>query len=168
MQRSFRRAIEALSIEMILHVAFIVIVIGFQIYSLPSGPPLRSPLAQTISFELLGQTKYNVGTNPIFPEKLKASDGKKVTIFGFIAPFNDPQDLSKLLLMPTNGGCYFCAPADAAGVVLVRSSVKEMTWSGGAGVTFEGILHLTQSATADEEAQQFLFTLDEARVVIEN
>jgi len=52
-----------------------------------------------------------------------------------------------------------------AEVVLVRLLAKEMTWRAGGIITFQGILHLTQSATVDEEARQFFFTLDEAQVV---
>ena len=154
-----------MSKEMILLVALVALVIGFQFHSLSSGLPVASSSAAAISFELLGQTKYHDETNPIFPENLQNFDGKTVTISGFTAPFNDPQDLSKLLLMPTSGGCFFCAPPNAGAVVLVRRTAKKISWWVGGLVTFEGILRLTHSNTADEEARQFLFTLDEARVV---
>ena len=154
-----------MSKEMILLGTLVALGIGYQIHSLPSGPPLASPSAQAISFRLLGQTRHGGGSGPIFPEKLKACDGKTVTISGFTAPFDNPQDLSKLLLTPTGGGCYFCAVPNLNAVVLVKRPLKRMTWWGGGIVNFEGVLHLARPDTADEEARQFLFTLDDARIV---
>lgn len=142
--------------------------IGFQIHSLSSGPPVASSSAKAISFRLLGQTKFGDGIDPIFPEELKALDGKTTTISGFAAPFDDPQDLSKLLLTPTGGGCYFCAVPNLGGVVLVKCLSKSMTWWGGGPATFEGVLCLAQPNTADVDARQFLFTLDDARIVQNN
>lgn len=55
-----------------------------------------------------------------FPAWLDTLDGKRVTVAGFMAPFDQLDDLNVFMLMPSYVGCYFCAPPSFTQVVLVR------------------------------------------------
>jgi hypothetical protein len=55
-----------------------------------------------------------------YPAWLVALDGKPVSIAGFMAPFDQLDDLTVFMLMPSYVGCYFCAPPSFTQVLLVR------------------------------------------------
>ncbi len=62
-------------------------------------------------------------------------------------------------------GCFFCNPPEENGVVLVRRNAKASPLKYDSDtINIEGTLHLTGPDTKDEEAQQFLFTIDDASV----
>jgi|GEM_PF-1611073 len=106
--------------------------------------------------------------NPIleFPEELRKLDGKRVTIPGFLAPYMDPDNMTKLLLIKAPVGCFFCNPPQQNGVVLVRLAAKEKPINMDiVTITVEGTLHLIQPDCKDEEAQQFFFTIDDAKII---
>ena len=119
-----------------------------------------------IAFELLAKTITNEKPPPEFPTQLSALAGKRVRITGFLAPYNDPRKLSKLLLCRFPSGCFFCNPPNIADVVFVRRVPRDPPIKlDGQSVAFEGTLHLWSNDLAETNtARQFLFTLDDASV----
>lgn len=102
---------------------------------------------------------------PFFPEELRKLDGKRVSISGFITPYADPDNMTKMLLTKSPVGCYFCNPPEENGVVLVRLSAKEKPVNmDNPTISVEGTFHLVQPDSKDEEAAQFFFTIDDAKV----
>ena len=144
-----------------------VVVVGITYLTTPSlQPRIASSSSVAIPFSLLAKTTRNDEALPTYPADLLALDGHQVTISGFVTPYDDPQASTKLLLAQGGGGCYFCAPPRANGVVLVRRASKAPLplWKN-EPLTFEGTLHLAHAESTDEEARQFFFTLDEASMV---
>lgn len=120
--------------------------------------------AQELSFDLLAQTVLHENPPPEFPTLLRALAGKRVRITGFIAPYNDPQKMTELLLVRSPGGCYFCNPPEINTVVFVRRRPNDPPLDlDGQPMSFEGTLRLWRSDLQDADAsRQFLFTLDDA------
>lgn len=87
--------------------------------TLPPVPTTRHP-ENTIDFKLLAEAVPDENSNPIFPGALTLLDGKQVSIQGFMAPFDDLEDLTRFMLFSFPTGCNFCAPPSADQVVMVR------------------------------------------------
>jgi len=121
----------------------------------------------SLTFGLLGETVPNDKPPPSFPKKLTAMEGARVRIMGFPLPYNDPENLTKLILIRTPVGCFYCNPPNMNAVVFVRRRPKDSSFKlDGQPVTFEGTLHLWRSdLKEDDDAFQFLFTIDNATVV---
>ncbi len=128
----------------------------------PSQPP-ASALHQSLE-AARGPATEEV-QHPFFPEELKKLDGKKVSISGFITPYADPDNMTKMLLTKSPVGCFFCNPPEENGVVFIRLAAKEKPVSmDNPTITVEGTFHLVQPDCKDEEAAQFFFTIDDAKV----
>jgi len=152
--------------EIIHYLLYGGVIIGLAYLTLPRLPKAASRDSTAIPFSLLAETKRNEDGVPSYPTTLMALNGRRVTISGFATPYDNPEIAAKLLLTQCGSGCFFCAPPRANGVVLVRrtSNMPLLLWGNGP-LTFEGTLHLAHADSTDEEARQFLFTLDEAGVV---
>lgn len=59
-----------------------------------------------LKFNLLGSWTYTEGKTPI-PEKVRALDGKRVEITGFMMPINEPQRLTRFIVVQSLWGCCF-------------------------------------------------------------
>lgn len=59
-----------------------------------------------LKFNLLGGWTYQEGKTPI-PEKVRALDGKRVEITGFMMPINEPQRLTRFIVVQSLWGCCF-------------------------------------------------------------
>ena len=122
--------------------------------------------ASTITFALLEKTTFSNTPPPSFPAELSKLEGKRVRISGFVTPYDDPEQLMKMVLVKSPGGCFFCSPPSANAVVFVRRipgdpPLKNVTDM----VDVEGILHLWRTEMKkDDEAKGFFFTIDEAKV----
>lgn len=123
--------------------------------------------AQPLAFELLEKTKINVSMEPVFPAELHSLEGKPVRISGFMIPYDDPEQLAKLILVKTPGGCFFCTPPMPNSVVFVRRSAADPPLKFTTDqISFEGILHLRRpEMKKDDEAKGFFFTIDDARAI---
>tara|TARA_B100001093_G_scaffold70105_1_gene60596 strand:+ start:3206 stop:4963 length:1758 start_codon:yes stop_codon:yes gene_type:complete len=74
-----------------------------------------------IDFPFLGQAR------PIdlidlaleFPESLKKLDGQRVSMIGFMAPFDSLEDMRRCQIVPSYVGCTFCNPPNLRQVVYV-------------------------------------------------
>ncbi len=90
--------------------------------SLPTTAPIR------VSWKLLMDIEYKLQYYevvkvemyaPIFPEALKALDGKEVVVEGFVIPFDE--DISAMVALSANpyASCFFCGKASPASVMSV-------------------------------------------------
>lgn len=103
---------------------------------------------------------------PVYAEELTKLKGKRIRITGFVAPYQDPDNMKKVLLFNAATGCFFCNPPEENGIVLVRLADKEKPLNmDNDTITVEGTLHLLEPDSKDEEAKQFFYTIDEAKVV---
>ena len=102
----------------------------------------------------------------VFPAELKKFEGKRVRVSGFAVPYDDPEKMSKFLMLKAVVGCFFCAPPGENEVLFIRLGAKEKPPEiDGTKLTVEGTLHLKTPDSKDEEAKQFLFTIDDAKII---
>lgn len=66
----------------------------------------RAPSPITLKFNLLGGWTYTEGKTPI-PDKVRALDGKRVEVTGFMMPINEPQHLTRFIVVQSLWGCCF-------------------------------------------------------------
>ena len=121
--------------------------------------------AQEVKFGLLAQAVIKDNALPVFPDGLKKLEGTHVRISGFVMPYDDPKNLQKMILLETPGGCFFCSPPNINTVVFVRCTPQDRPREySPEPVVVEGTLHLWHAdMKEDDEARQFLFTIDDAK-----
>jgi hypothetical protein len=121
--------------------------------------------ARHLNFKLFLMTVCDENKPPVFPLKLLEYEGQRVSLSGFMAAYDDPLQMNKILLTESAASCYFCNPPDANGVVFIRLSPKEKPPHAETGnITVEGTLHLIRPGCKDQEAKQFLYTLENAKI----
>ena len=76
--------------------------------------------AMVMDFPMLGQARAGQGADPSFPQLLADQDGKQVAIIGFMAPYDQIDDMTHCMIMPSYVGCYFCTPPSLSQVVFAR------------------------------------------------
>ncbi len=101
-----------------------------------------------------------------YPAWLAALDGKRVAVAGFMAPFDQLDDLTVFMLMPSYVGCYFCAPPSFTQVLLVRQREEGRTSKRpfiDPPIRVTGVLRLYQpESTHAAHRDQFVYALDDA------
>jgi len=78
---------------------------------------LNWPLLDKVDVQVNEQRKDATITDP---KELKRCDGQRISIVGFMAPWQSVDDLSTFQLMPGYVGCYLCKPPSPTEVMLVR------------------------------------------------
>jgi hypothetical protein len=149
-------------------ITFILVLVGLGAFGACNQQ--KKPAASTVpevSFAQLAATVFNDEPPPVYPESLRKLEGQRIRLTGFVNPYDEPEKLTKLLLLQTPAGCYFCNPPPPTTVVFVRRPPTDPALNYGSDpMAFEGILHLWRADLAeDNEARNFLFILDEAKVV---
>jgi len=129
-----------------------------------STPPPAIPL---VDFKLLEKTQPDDNYHPVYPEALSRLDGTHIRIRGFMAPFDDLEDMSRFMLMGYPTGCNFCAPPSVNQVVLARQPdrLRPFPYIGGP-IEITGRLSLWKT-TSDDPAHRdeyFLYILEDVRV----
>ena len=118
---------------------------------------------QDLSSALLPETE---GGAVEYPAWLEALDGQRVAVAGFMAPFDQLDDLSVFMLMPSYVGCYFCAPPSFTQVLLVRQKEEDRARKRpfiDPPIRVTGVLRLYRPAsTHPAHRDQFVYALDEA------
>jgi hypothetical protein len=143
--------------------ATLIGILGLNVMATGAEPAPAAPVA--LSYEMLAKLDYKDDVPPVFPEELKKLEGKRVAISGFCLPYDDMERMWKFLMMEVSMECFYCSPP-GVGVLFVRLSLKENAPEMTAEkVSVQGIFHLRNPASKDEEANQFLFTIDEAKIV---
>ena len=74
-----------------------------------------------INFPLLGEARPTdlIDMALSFPESLMKLDGRKVSLVGFMAPFDSLDDMSRCMIVPSYVGCTFCSPPNKRQVVFI-------------------------------------------------
>jgi hypothetical protein len=68
--------------------------------------PAALPSPVKVKFNLLGGWKYVEGKTAV-PDKVRALDGKRVEIVGFMMPINEPTRLTRFIVVQSLWGCCF-------------------------------------------------------------
>lgn len=130
------------------------------------APPL-------LSFPFLDKANYEEKTDDLsvtYPNDMAALDGKKVSIAGFMTPFEKLDDMHQFLLMPSSGGCFFCQAPSLSQVVMVQQTAAP-----GASdklpfvqepIMVTATLHLYAKDSKNPAHQAgFIFALDDAQII---
>ena len=82
---------------------------------------LASDSIHVIDFPLLAKARPKdlIDMSLSFPEDLQKLDGQKVSLIGFMAPFDSLEDMSRCMIVPSYVGCTFCTPPNLRQVVFV-------------------------------------------------
>ena len=124
---------------------------------------LNWPLLDTVDVQVNEQRRDATIT---YPKELKRCDGRRISIVGFMAPWQSVDDLSTFQLMPGYVGCYLCKPPSPTEVMLVRQKQAGHPWPFAAdAVRVTGTLRLfTWESQHPAHQEDFMYALDEAEV----
>ncbi len=86
----------------------------------PKDEPAPADGNLTYNFTDLGKATRNADNTYAFPESITKSDGKTVSIRGFMVPYDSLEDMSVFMLMQVSSGCFFCEPPSLNQVVIVH------------------------------------------------
>lgn len=103
-----------------------------------------------------------------YPAALRELEGRQVTLIGFMAPYDNLNDMSRCMMVPSYVGCTFCSPPSLNQVVYVTQGEDE---SSGPYAFIEEPSHVTGTlrlSTTDSKheghAQGFLYSIENAVV----
>lgn len=125
-----------------------------------------------IDFPLLGEARPLdlINKELDFPEALIKLDGCRVSLVGFMAPYDSLEDMRRCMIVPSYVGCTFCSPPSLSQVVYVTQGNEEAA----AGRTYSfieqaslirGTLKLSLPGSAHEGQQQgFPYSIENAKV----
>lgn len=144
----------------------------------PANSP--APVAEAASpalldFKLLDHTllerRENKPPTVIFPPELTAEDNKRVSIIGFMAPFEEMDNMKRFMMLPSYVGCFFCSPPSFTQVLLVEQRSK------GDGklpfvndpIIVTGTLRLySKESQHPAHKAEFIYALDDAEITVYN
>ena len=95
----------------------------------PEGSKTGSPALPIVDFPLLGEARPVdlIDMKLEFPESLKNLDGLRVSLIGFMAPFDSLEDMSRCQIVPSYVGCNFCSPPNLRQVVYVTQGDPDVS-----------------------------------------
>ncbi len=135
-----------------------------------AGENAPGPLP-VIDFPLLDQARSLdlIDMELGFPESLRGLDGRRVGLVGFMAPFDDLNDMRRCMIVPSYVGCTFCSPPSLTQVVYVTqgdSSVPAAPYPFIEEPSYvSGILRLSLPGSDHEgQGQGFVYSLENAVV----
>ncbi|MFG0258511.1 MAG: DUF3299 domain-containing protein [Phycisphaerales bacterium JB043] len=104
-----------------------------------------------------------------FPDSLKALDGRRVSMVGFMAPFDSLSDMRRCMIVPSYVGCNFCSPPNLTQVVYVTQGSDEDSSTSypfiEAPSHVTGILRLSLPDSDHDGVQQgFVYSIENAVV----
>ena len=124
-----------------------------------------------IDFSLLGEAR------PIdlidlaleFPESLKKLNGQRVSIVGFMAPFDSLENMRRCQVVPSYVGCTFCSPPNLREVVFVTQGSEENSDKSYSFIEepsfVTGIFRISLPGSYHEGKKQgFVYSIEEAEV----
>lgn len=131
------------------------------------------PPATEVDWKFMDRTDVKVSDGVTdatirYPEEIKALDGKRVSIVGFMAPWQTLSDFTEFMFIPFEVGCVFCSPPPVTQVMLV----KQKRTKGGQvppfaprSITVTGTLRLfTYDSNHPAHQADFMYALDDAVV----
>ncbi len=98
---------------------------------------------------------------PVFPEAVKALNGKEVIIEGFVIPFDEEGEFLSLSYNPY-ASCFFCGKASPASVISMYLKDKRKRYKMDDFKKFKGTLHLNH-----DDPDEFYYILRNAKEVKE-
>jgi hypothetical protein len=145
-----------------IRIVIFLLVVAFQANAQKSTykgfPSLVWPKLYSVKFESATDAA-GAYEKPVFPENVKALDGKTVTLPGYIVPFENGMKSSHFMLssLPLNA-CFFCGVGGPETVVEVHT--KEVIPYTDRPMQVKGILRLN-----DKDPDKMMYVLEQAEVI---
>ena len=124
--------------------------------------PIRVEWAdlESIEYQMRYFKSYDVDMNtPVFDEKQKALDGKRIIITGFVIPLEENTELLSLSANPY-ASCFFCGNASPASVMSLYMKDSGKRYMVDDFKTFTGTLRLNY-----DNPDEFIYYLENAEEV---
>ena len=131
----------------------------------PDDPPM-------IDFPMLDEARRLdfIEAGLTFPESLKELDGRRVSLVGFMAPFDDLRNMRRCMILPSYVGCKFCSPPSVTQVVFVTQGRED---DSGVHRFIDAPCHVTGTLrlslperTHEGQRQGFMYSLEDAAVTV--
>jgi hypothetical protein len=123
-------------------------------------PAVRKTGVNELSWGLLLETTVDARTaRPGFHAHLKALDGLKVTLTGFMQPISDELDTGAFLLVEAPVGCWYCEMPEATGIILIELPADKTVPITRHLLKVTGTLELN-----DSDPENFFYTVKDAVV----
>jgi hypothetical protein len=117
---------------------------------------------ESIEYQMRYFKSYDVDMNtPVFDEKQKALDGKRIIITGFVIPLEENTELLSLSANPY-ASCFFCGNASPASVMSLYMKDSGKRYMVDDFKTFTGTLRLNY-----DNPDEFIYYLENAEEVSE-
>lgn len=124
-----------------------------------------------IDFKLLDQARqpdFDI-LKITYPPEIEKLEGKRVSIIGFMAPFESLEDMSTCILLPSYVGCFFCRPPSFTQVIFVHQhkeadGAKRPFIQSPSLVTGTLLTH-REGSTHPAHQMEFVYVLEDAEVV---
>jgi hypothetical protein len=120
-----------------------------------------------LTFSQLERVMPDENGHPVFPPGMRALDGERVRIQGFMSPYDSLQDMRRFMLFPFPTGCNFCAPPAVNQVVMVRQKEGQRRYGFvDAPILITGTLRLWREDSEDPAHAEdfFLFVMEDTEV----
>tara|TARA_B100000212_G_scaffold310236_1_gene261181 strand:+ start:3582 stop:5297 length:1716 start_codon:yes stop_codon:yes gene_type:complete len=136
-------------------------------------PKTASGSTSEITFPLLAEARPTdlIDMNLAFPESLEKLNGRRVSMIGFMAPFDSLEDMSRCMIVPSYVGCTFCSPPNLRQVVFVTQGGEDSS-----GQTYPfieepsyvtGTFRISLPESHHEGKKQgFVYSIEDAEVTI--
>ena len=149
---------------------------GSLVVPILSDTPSRPPAARDdspptlIDFKLLDEARQ---PNPqamqiTYSPTLDALEGKRVSIIGFMAPFESLDDMSTCMVLPSYVGCFFCKPPSFTQVILVNQRAdegKKKPFIESPSLITGTLLMRRPASTHPAHEMEFVYVMEDAVVV---
>jgi hypothetical protein len=132
---------------------------------IPETSPALLDGATVLTFPMLAAATRGPSGTHIFPESILQLDGKTVAIKGFMAPYEDLDNLREFMLLSFSVGCFFCVPPSINQVLFIEQKGEQSRPFIDDPITVKGTFHLAQpplKLQAHEDG--FLFAILDAEV----
>jgi hypothetical protein len=122
-------------------------------------PPVSATGINMVPWSVFRDTQVDRKFHPTFPAYLKLLDGKKVTLTGFMQPFNENQDINSFMLIEYPVGCWFCEMPEMNGILHIELPRGQST------TYTRGLMRVTGRLVLNAtDPEEFLFAVRDARV----
>lgn len=127
--------------------------------------------ATQVDFKFLARTKLDPQSpsKVTYPDDMGALDNQRISIVGFMAPFEEIDNMKKFMLLPSYVGCYFCAPPSFTQVLLVEQQTKaegKLPFINDP-IQVTGTLRLySKDSKHPAHKAEFVYALDDAKVSV--
>lgn len=124
-----------------------------------SLPPIDAAGLNRLPWVVLAETHVDSKFRPTFADYLQKLNGKKITLNGFMQPFNEELEQTAFMFIEYPIGCWYCEMPEITSILLVETPRGKSTGYTRGLVRVTGQLQLNYT-----DPEEFLYTIRNATV----